>query len=249
MRQIYVSFHYHFEEHCIVILTQLFFNFSYRWLECPHPPDSLSRHIYNATLVVLPNNDDGPRPSTSLLGLPPGRQREQEEAILPHVQCLQAWEVPSLLRLQPLRPKHGPPLPLDQQLRGLLESQVLPAAADLRADHLLHNCHFHGIRLLQSGRLGLQQPVHCQKQRESEQQHSNHAGLHDGLHRLRAHDRIPALPLEAGSSKQDHDWKSGQAGQAIQEHLWYRTEWELEANIWSEPLAIPISNFLRKWQA
>ena len=40
-----------------------------------------------------------------------------------------------LLGLQPVRAQHGPPLSLDQQLRRLLEPQVLHAAPDIRAHH------------------------------------------------------------------------------------------------------------------
>ena len=74
----------------------------------------LSCHIHNASLVILLSDDDRPRPSACILGLPSGRQREQAKEILFNVQRLQTREMPSLLCLQQVRPQHGPSLPLDQ---------------------------------------------------------------------------------------------------------------------------------------
>ena len=52
---------------------------------------------------------------------------EQEKTVLSDVQCFQTRAVPPLFGLQSLRAQHGPPLPLDQQLRRLLEQEVLHA--------------------------------------------------------------------------------------------------------------------------
>lgn len=43
------------------------------------------------------------------------------------MQCIQAGEMPPLLRLQSLRLEYGPPLSVDQQLCGLLEQEILHA--------------------------------------------------------------------------------------------------------------------------
>ena len=62
--------------------------------------------------------------------------------------------MPPLLSVQPLCLEHGPPLSVDQQLRGFLEPQVFLAAIDLRAAHDLL-CVFHfGLGLARLNQMG-----------------------------------------------------------------------------------------------
>ena len=69
-----------------------------------------------------------------VLGVLHGCAGAEEEEVLPGMPQIQARALPSLFSMQPLRPQHGPPLPLDQQLCGLLQPQVLHTPPDLHDD-------------------------------------------------------------------------------------------------------------------
>mmetsp|Transcript_30944 Transcript_30944/g.66458 ORF Transcript_30944/g.66458 Transcript_30944/m.66458 type:complete len:221 (+) Transcript_30944:309-971(+) len=71
-----------------------------------------------------------------------GARRARGWAISPHppllqkVPCAQARADSPLLRLQPVRDEDGPPLPMDQQLRRLLQLPLLPPLPSLLSSWL-----------------------------------------------------------------------------------------------------------------
>ena len=105
-------------------------------------------------MVVLLVDDHGSRPSSCVLGLPFRRPREQKEEVLLDVQRVQARALPPLLCLQPMCAQHGPSLSLDQQLRRLLEPQVLHSPPDLRVAQLILCLVVSGVRLLDEHQVG-----------------------------------------------------------------------------------------------
>ena len=77
------------------------------------------------------------------LGIPFGRCREQKTQVLLDVQCIQTRAMPSLLSMQQVRVKHGPSLPMDQQLCGILEQEILHVAPHLCShNYLLRGCNY-----------------------------------------------------------------------------------------------------------
>lgn len=97
----------------------------------------LSFAFHNGRLVLFPSYDHRPRASTALLGLLLRRFRAKATKILPYVQCFQTRTLPSLFIMQQMCAQHGPSLPVDQQLRGILEQKVLHVAVVLRPHDVL----------------------------------------------------------------------------------------------------------------
>ena len=121
------------------VSTTLKFQFSWmiwhvcRWLENCATAISLPPTLLHARLVLYTVHDNRSGSSTRFLGLSLGWPWEQETQILFNVQHFQAWAMPSLLFVQPMRAQHGPSLPLDQQLYRLLEPQIFHSIAHLCA--------------------------------------------------------------------------------------------------------------------
>lgn len=105
-------------------------------MDCCHA-HSFQYCLLHDAVVLLDREFVGPGISAVQLGLRFQHFRRGQEALLPNLPVFQAGSVSPLLGLQSLRTKHGPPLPVDQQLRRLLEQESLHAPLDLRLNNNL----------------------------------------------------------------------------------------------------------------
>ena len=101
--------------------------------------DNFQCEFWIVDVVVLSSLNVRPGRSTSPLGLPHESIYGDETSLLPYVQRIQTRTHAPLLRLQPLRTQHGPPLPVAEQLHRILEPEVFYAHFDLCAEYNPHD--------------------------------------------------------------------------------------------------------------
>lgn len=139
--------------------------------------------------------------------------------------------MPPLLHLQEVRAQHGPSLPLDRQLRGLPEPQVLPALPLLRDPHGARGPGLHDAAAGRRGRAVHQNAlVPAQGAPHRAHRRVHHAGG------LRDRDRVVLqVPHRAGAREQLHARQPGApeergVGQQAQP-LQHRRDGELAASV------------------